>query len=59
MILQKEKELDSALQERDLAQGEADRLSKEALAHKYTVQSLRDQISQLENEKASLEAQLS
>ena len=46
------------MRERDQALQESDRLSKEALAHKYTVQSLKDQISSLEREKAGLEAQL-
>ena len=34
--------LEKALQEREQALSDVDRLSKEAVAHKYTVQSLKD-----------------
>ena len=39
---QKDKEFEQAIRERDQALVESDRLSKEAVAHKYTVQSLKD-----------------
>ena len=39
------KELEQALSERDKARADLERLSKESVAHKYTVQSLKDQIS--------------
>ena len=42
---QREKELEQALSERDKARADLERLSKESVAHKYTVQSLKDQIS--------------
>ena len=55
---QREKELEQALSERDKARADLERLSKESVAHKYTFQSLKDQISQLQSEKEGLEHQL-
>jgi len=55
MLEQAVNERDQVIAERDQAQSESERLSKEALAHKYTVQSLKDQIAQLESEKERLD----
>ena len=49
------KQIEKLTKERDRAISDNERLEKEAVANKYTVQSLKDKISDLEKSKNEIE----